>query len=540
MVSEQLLDAQNQERLAYDAHKASVLMLDDCRLNSDSFERQYGEAVAKTDECKMGLEDSRNVTLQERQRMRAEEAALNDERDEERRSQSKIEQSQRDTQGALNSLRKAEAAYRELERELERRRADVEASNAAVHECREREDQLMHECDILSRGVQDKERDLAAAGENLHRCTANEQNALQSYKDACDVMNRLRDALSKAEHDKRALTDKATAAAGHIEACSVQCKELSRQHEALERNNANFAGMRMQTAEEESDLLHEEVALRKQRVALESREARLRNRSFSSRRISASPDAKSPVAIDRSPVSERVSNIKSYTPAYGSRSPADRGYEGRESSLRSYHISPPRGGEYEGSNKGREVDREMYNTVHYTPTMSQERGRAPVEERGRASVGEGHYSSGARRSNIRSPHNTNTSSSSALSPGRFGRSGYDDGRYPRPQKTSPVVKPVPPPAVPVPSAPKYDSAEIAGYAEVLYKAMKGLGTDEEDIYETLSRMQSQGMWNDVKRAFKENHSNFDKGNLIRAMENDLSKKELEKCNGILAEMNIIM
>eukprot|EP01059_Diplonema_ambulator_P001550 TRINITY_DN1130_c0_g1_i1.p1 TRINITY_DN1130_c0_g1~~TRINITY_DN1130_c0_g1_i1.p1 ORF type:complete len:502 (+),score=140.16 TRINITY_DN1130_c0_g1_i1:33-1508(+) len=381
----QIQKARDKEVEACDAHRDASLQLEDCKRNMGSLELQYQDAIDKANSCKMYLEEARAHTAQERQKMRQDQAALKNQRDQERLAQNKIEQSQRETQMALNALRGAEADLRELQRELERRMAEVETMKDKVRECYDNEDMLLKDASAITQGVQEKEQMLGQSEDILHRCTVAEQNGVTDYRDACDQVNKLKEQLDRASHDMKSLNDKVTSAATQIDSNSEACKDLERKCGALERNNANFSAMRLQTAEEESELLHEEVTLRRQRMVLESREAKLRNRSFSkSRRIgSSSPDARGSDArtpltgspmMERSPVTDR-SPGGSYSPYERRGDRGDRGDREQAKPLRSYHISPPRprdSRESQGTPGGdRFGDRERYNTVHYTPSPSQ-------------------------------------------------------------------------------------------------------------------------------------------------------------------------
>eukprot|EP01062_Namystynia_karyoxenos_P076703 TRINITY_DN7570_c3_g1_i1.p1 TRINITY_DN7570_c3_g1~~TRINITY_DN7570_c3_g1_i1.p1 ORF type:complete len:1240 (+),score=513.92 TRINITY_DN7570_c3_g1_i1:94-3720(+) len=71
-------------------------------------------------------------------------------------------------------------------------------------------------------------------------------------------------------------------------------------------------------------------------------------------------------------------------------------------------------------------------------------------------------------------------------------------------------------------------------ADQLYKAMKGLGTDEKAVYEALAAVKTQAMWKAVKVEFKKEYPDYKDGDLIKAMKGDLNQGELKKCADVLA------
>ena len=75
-------------------------------------------------------------------------------------------------------------------------------------------------------------------------------------------------------------------------------------------------------------------------------------------------------------------------------------------------------------------------------------------------------------------------------------------------------------------------------AAVLYKAMKGFGTDEDAIYEVLQNLSSQDDWESVKRDFQESYSDFHKGDLMEAMKSEFSKGEFKKAKAIIESKEI--
>eukprot|EP01062_Namystynia_karyoxenos_P081511 TRINITY_DN8982_c0_g1_i1.p1 TRINITY_DN8982_c0_g1~~TRINITY_DN8982_c0_g1_i1.p1 ORF type:complete len:2189 (+),score=695.87 TRINITY_DN8982_c0_g1_i1:814-6567(+) len=70
-------------------------------------------------------------------------------------------------------------------------------------------------------------------------------------------------------------------------------------------------------------------------------------------------------------------------------------------------------------------------------------------------------------------------------------------------------------------------------AEDLYRAMKGLGTNEGKIWEALGQVPSQEFWLTVQRLFREMYPGFVGGDLHNALEDELSAKELARAREII-------
>eukprot|EP01063_Lacrimia_lanifica_P029107 TRINITY_DN4386_c1_g1_i3.p1 TRINITY_DN4386_c1_g1~~TRINITY_DN4386_c1_g1_i3.p1 ORF type:complete len:1888 (+),score=458.74 TRINITY_DN4386_c1_g1_i3:45-5708(+) len=80
----------------------------------------------------------------------------------------------------------------------------------------------------------------------------------------------------------------------------------------------------------------------------------------------------------------------------------------------------------------------------------------------------------------------------------------------------------------------------ADAAKVLYRAMKGWGTDEDAIYKVMQDVPSQRSWSAVNAAFRAGYPSFHDGDLIAAMRDDLTANEMKKCEGILQERGITL
>lgn len=80
------------------------------------------------------------------------------------------------------------------------------------------------------------------------------------------------------------------------------------------------------------------------------------------------------------------------------------------------------------------------------------------------------------------------------------------------------------------------------YANQLYTAMNGLGTDEETIYRVLGHLQTADDWNQLVKAFGTKKasswlSGFE-GTLYDWLSDELDTKEMKKVNEILAKIDV--
>lgn len=84
----------------------------------------------------------------------------------------------------------------------------------------------------------------------------------------------------------------------------------------------------------------------------------------------------------------------------------------------------------------------------------------------------------------------------------------------------------PGPAAPAPpGSGEVDEAAAAATADLLYKAMKGMGTDEDQIYKEAGKVKTQEQWSAVQRAFKKNHHDMKGGDLLAALKDELQGDE---------------
>ena len=88
--------------------------------------------------------------------------------------------------------------------------------------------------------------------------------------------------------------------------------------------------------------------------------------------------------------------------------------------------------------------------------------------------------------------------------------------------------------------PASESAAAAAVrrADVLYESVSGLGTDEEAIAGVLREVEHQRAWNMVRDTFEERYPTRCGGDVVRALEDDLSSREMKACARILSAKHI--
>lgn len=83
----------------------------------------------------------------------------------------------------------------------------------------------------------------------------------------------------------------------------------------------------------------------------------------------------------------------------------------------------------------------------------------------------------------------------------------------------------------------FSDSELKIMAGQLYTAMHGSGTDEKAIYRILEKLKTPDDWNALIKAFgiKEKGTWFTpfSGNLLDWLQDELTDKEIKKCNEIL-------
>lgn len=75
-------------------------------------------------------------------------------------------------------------------------------------------------------------------------------------------------------------------------------------------------------------------------------------------------------------------------------------------------------------------------------------------------------------------------------------------------------------------------------ADMLHKCMKGWGTDEDGVYTALRQVETQGMWDEVQRQFKLRHADMQKGDLKKALCDELTGKEEQRAKAALGENGV--
>ena len=81
-------------------------------------------------------------------------------------------------------------------------------------------------------------------------------------------------------------------------------------------------------------------------------------------------------------------------------------------------------------------------------------------------------------------------------------------------------------------------AAAAHAADVLHKAMKGMGTDEDAIFAALKSVDTQAAWRDVQDTFRTKYPSFEDGDLLKALQSELSASEMRRCEQTLKENGV--
>ena len=441
-------------------------------------EQQHQEAVEIENTRKAAVEGAHTDLLSKRNRATDSHVEISQAKEAQSTWQGRLDVAQIETQAALASLRSAESDVRELQRELDRRIAEVDALKNTVRSCYDREGQISQEVNMASRRVQDMDRELQGVQSNVIDCDENERQTVAQYRESCDTSRQLAEVIESLALQMRVQKERVYQTTGMAEACAQRTRDLTHQLEAAETATVAYNTMRMNRCNEESDIINEEIYLQRQRRSLDDREARFRHKALSRSQSPHSP----------------VNASSGYTP---------------ESVVR-------------------------YDTVHYTPMSIQKEDRhmAPTPPTDasaswskrtpnrdlslRRSFDTTGRDESPRRLGLRSPpkgpfHNS--------SPGAFASSGYDNGRYPKPDT-------------------KRSTTDADKSAATLHKAMKGFGTDESAIYKVMESLKTRSEWLDIKASFKKNYPTFHKGDLVKALEDDLTKSEFEKCSKMMAKKGV--
>eukprot|EP00756_Hemistasia_phaeocysticola_P026292 Hpha_TRINITY_DN16053_c0_g2::TRINITY_DN16053_c0_g2_i1::g.121321::m.121321 len=94
---------------------------------------------------------------------------------------------------------------------------------------------------------------------------------------------------------------------------------------------------------------------------------------------------------------------------------------------------------------------------------------------------------------------------------------------------SPATRRAPP--RPSPSPCRSGEYDVVAAAEVLGKAMRGLGTDEAAVFATLKELPSNAVWCRLQGEFKRQHPDFNRGSLRDALTSELTRRELRQLQG---------
>ena len=78
----------------------------------------------------------------------------------------------------------------------------------------------------------------------------------------------------------------------------------------------------------------------------------------------------------------------------------------------------------------------------------------------------------------------------------------------------------------------------AQHAADLHRATKGLGTEEEAVFVVLSRVQSQGEWDAVRRQFKAAYPQFSGGDVVAVLREDMGRQQMDTCRRILSRNGV--
>eukprot|EP01065_Artemidia_motanka_P001401 TRINITY_DN10632_c2_g1_i2.p1 TRINITY_DN10632_c2_g1~~TRINITY_DN10632_c2_g1_i2.p1 ORF type:complete len:1211 (+),score=401.82 TRINITY_DN10632_c2_g1_i2:60-3692(+) len=91
-----------------------------------------------------------------------------------------------------------------------------------------------------------------------------------------------------------------------------------------------------------------------------------------------------------------------------------------------------------------------------------------------------------------------------------------------------------------PSKPPSKTEKAAAVADMLFKAMKGFGTNEAEIFLALGGIKSQEGWAAVIEQFRLRHGGFNGGDLMKSLESELDKDDVERCKMTLMQNGIVM
>eukprot|EP01063_Lacrimia_lanifica_P029169 TRINITY_DN439_c6_g1_i1.p1 TRINITY_DN439_c6_g1~~TRINITY_DN439_c6_g1_i1.p1 ORF type:complete len:362 (+),score=142.80 TRINITY_DN439_c6_g1_i1:87-1172(+) len=77
-------------------------------------------------------------------------------------------------------------------------------------------------------------------------------------------------------------------------------------------------------------------------------------------------------------------------------------------------------------------------------------------------------------------------------------------------------------------------------AKLAYNAMKGAGTDEDTVYLLCCAVATQREWDLLSKSFFENHADFEKGDLWRALKSEFSNADMGRAEWILEQRQVFI
>ena len=449
--------------------------------------------VKGEDSLRSELEDIRRESNDLRGLQRRAEGEITAHREEERKKHSRVELAQRETQSALTSLRAAEADLRDIQREMQRRQHDVDSRKDAVRKAYEREGLMATELDDTARSMRDAEKSVSSIEETLERQAEKERSAVQNHRSCVDNIRECEEALDRLSRELRTSDENVHAAAGQIDACQDEMRALADEFEEIERDSAAFLAHRDSTAQEETELLQEEIQLRHQRLQLETRESRLRNKTYTQKKATSSPSP------SRSPSPPRGHHFSPH------HSPRTFRTMSPEDPSKKWATTPQR----------IPLPAATPRTEAYTPYLRASSTTNSVTPRRAVGSGAG-----------TSPHRVHLREGT---PGKYGTPYRSISRRSEKEEGGEEEKEI-----------KGVKGDAADNAAKMHRAMKGFGTDEAAIFGVLAKLRGAAEWGELKAAFARAHPMFYGGDVVKALQADLTKRELEKCVATLKDKNITM
>ncbi|KAJ9469419.1 calmodulin-like protein containing EF hand domain [Diplonema papillatum] len=209
-----------------------------------------------------------------------------------------VEMTAQTARDAELAVSKAEAHLRELEKQAQEQRALIDRlrlsadhARADVGHAQETEQAAVNALMEAQRAVQLSGERLSTAEADLDSMVVLEREANEGSALASNEVARLHSQHDAEERELHMMKQKEDALKAAEDAAAAAVEEQQRVIAALDAQNKDFNGQRLEVEQEEAPLLEQEVLLRQQRESLEDREAELRNSSnaFLHSRRSLSP-----------------------------------------------------------------------------------------------------------------------------------------------------------------------------------------------------------------------------------------------------------